>query len=106
MMKTEYVEKKKKYSIGDKNHSLQLIKELGYKNGKRLGLFRCDCGKYKAIKINEVLGKRVYHIKSCGCKIYLVETPIKRKQKKYIGHQDGIEICLNCEKVECDNCLA
>lgn len=103
-MNVKYINKKKKYSLGDRSYSLVLIKELGYKNGKRLGLFKCDCGRHKIIKINDVLAKRFYPTKSCGCQIYKIK--LKTKKKYLINKKEQINYCLNCKKTECDNCLS
>lgn len=49
---------------GEKINNLVLIKKLGMKNGKSYGLFLCDCGNTKEIRIDHVASKTT---KACGC---------------------------------------
>lgn len=50
--------------IGQKNNKLTLIKICENKKGNRQGIFRCDCGTEKEIRISAVSGGGT---KSCGC---------------------------------------
>lgn len=101
-----YKNRRKKYKLGDRQGSLVLIKELGYKNGKILGRFKCDCGNMKDIRINDVLSNKKYTTKTCGCKTYRKKHKHKKKYKQTKDEYSEIKLCLECKKRECDNCLS
>lgn len=64
-----------KYQIGDKFGMLTLIERV---DGKHAGVFRCECGKEKQIRIGHVTSGVV---RSCGC--------VKRKYRVEPGQQFG-----------------
>lgn len=50
--------------IGEKINHLTLIKDIGIKGGRHWGLFQCDCGNIKEIRIDHV---QTGNNKGCGC---------------------------------------
>ena len=53
--------------IGEKINHLTLIKDIGIKGGRHWGLFQCDCGNIKEIRIDHV---KSGNNKACGCQQY------------------------------------
>src|SRR5437667_8444075 len=92
---------RKPLPIGQKFGRLKFIKEIEPKNGRRRGLFECDCGK---ILENNIAAVRC-RIRSCGClrlEKALIATRkhghcrrITGPSKTYTCWQSMLERCTN-----------
>ena len=51
-------------NIGEKINHLTLVEDLGMRKKNHFGLFKCDCGNFKEIRISNVTTNNT---KSCGC---------------------------------------
>ena len=82
----------KKFVPGYKIGRLTFIKMTQpSSNGKRQGIFKCDCGVEKIIKINNVLGKT----NSCGC---LKAELIRTRMRKSIEHLASVSSRNACKR--------
>lgn len=52
-------------NVGEKINYLTLIEKTEKRKGRQWGLFKCDCGNVKEIRIDNVTSKTT---KACGCK--------------------------------------
>jgi hypothetical protein len=88
----------KKYDIGDKVGRLTIIKYAGYDHANKLLVeCKCDCGKLKITRINNI-GRKT---NSCGC--YKAEM-IKERMGKPIEHLATVSMLNACKgrKLGCD----
>jgi len=77
---------------GDKFNLLTFVKEIGYKGRYRIGLWKCDCGKQKNIRISSVAAQDTT---SCGCQKHMTLADNSYKALVNIGCKNAG--CVNAK---------
>ena len=67
--------------IGEKRNHLVLLEDLGMRQGRHYGKFKCDCGNIKDIRIDYVTSG---NNKACGCMRYIKHS--KGNTKHNVSH--------------------
>jgi len=84
--------------IGQKFGRLTVIEEAGRKNGHRMWLCNCECGKALNVPSHSLTSGNT---KSCGC--FNIDTIINRNLKhgmsKHPLYEKWIKICSRCNKL-------